>query len=127
STPIIRRRARRALRMFTLNQLSRKTMRILLLLWAFAASLGFVAPTLADEAANSRGTVTYRPDITFTLRTSIADGKLVYVGDAGAIQGKINRDLQVPENAVVQINVINGDGAIHDIAVPEFSAKSDQF
>src|SRR5690606_35388298 len=37
----------------------------------------------------------------------------------------VNPDLQVPENAVVQINLINGDGAIHDIAVPEFSAKSD--
>ena len=101
-------------------------MRIFLIFWAFAASLGFMTPSIATEA-HGHGTVTYRPDITFTLRTSIADGKLVYIGDAGAIEGKINPDLQVPENAVVQINVINGDGAIHDIAVPEFGAKSDQF
>ena len=103
-------------------------MRILLILWALIASLGLVAPTLAAEAANTgHGTVTYRPDVTFTLRTAIADGKLVFKGDAGAIEGKVNPDLHVPENAVVQINVINGDGAIHDIAVPEFGAKSDHF
>ncbi|PLC48246.1 nitrite reductase, copper-containing [Pollutimonas subterranea] len=34
--------------------------------------------------------------------------------------------MKVPENAVVQINVINDDGAIHDIAVPAFGAQSDQ-
>src|SRR5690554_1246912 len=99
-------------------------MRILMLLGAFVASLGFIAPVWANDGDTS---VTYRPDITFTLRTSIAAGKLVYIGDAGAIDGVINPDLHVPENSVVQINVINGDGAIHDIAVPEFGAKSDQF
>lgn len=101
-------------------------MRILLMLCAFVASLGFVAPSFAAHDGDApHGTVTYTPDITFTLRTNIADGKLVFVGDAGAISGQVNPDLQVPENAVVQINVINGDGAIHDIAVPQFGAKSD--
>lgn len=101
-------------------------MRALLIFWAFIAALGFVSPTYAKHASTSEG-VTYRPDVTFTLRTSIADGRLVYIGDAGAIEGKVNPDLHVPEDAVVQINVINGDGAIHDIAVPEFGAKSDEF
>lgn len=90
------------------------------------ASLGLVAPSFAaHDGHGSSSTVTYTPDITFTLRTSIADGKLVFVGETGAIAGMVNPDLQVPENAVVQINVINGDGAIHDIAVPEFGAASD--
>ena len=102
-------------------------MRILLMLCAFLASMGLVAPSFAAHDGNApHGTVTYTPDITFTLRTSIADGKLVFVGDAGAIKDKVNPDLQVAENAVVQINVINGDGAIHDLAVPQFGAKSDQ-
>ncbi len=102
-------------------------MRVLLLLWTFVVSLGFVAPAFANNADTSPGNVTYRPDVTFTLRTSIADGKLVYIGDTGVIKDQINPDLHVPENSVVQINVINGDGAIHDIAVPEFGVKSDQF
>lgn len=99
-----------------------KIFRTLCMLMASATIAG--QAFAATEPAGP-GTVTYTPDITFTLRTNIADGKLVYVGDAGTISGKINPDLQVPENAVVQINVINGDGAIHDIAVPEFGAKSD--
>lgn len=99
-------------------------MRILLLCFAFVWSLAAV-PSFAADAAPARGAVTYTPDITFTLRTNIADGKLVFVGDAGAIAGKVNPDLQVPANAVVQINVVNGDGAIHDISVPDFGAKSD--
>lgn len=102
-------------------------MRLLLLLWTFFASLGFVAPALAQDSNPPPEAVTYRPDVTFTLRTAIADGRLVYVGHTGAIEGEVNPDLVVPENAVVQINVINGDGAIHDIAVPEFDVKSDEF
>src|SRR5690606_35537595 len=92
----------------------------------FMVSLGLSAPSFAAHDGDAaHGSVTYTPDITFTLRTSIADGKLVFVGDAGAINGQVNPDLKVPENAVVQINVINGDGAIHDITVPQFGAKSD--
>ncbi|MCW8193661.1 nitrite reductase, copper-containing [Proteobacteria bacterium 005FR1] len=70
--------------------------------------------------------VSYRPDVTFTLRTDIAGGRLVYVSEAGDTEGQVNPDLEVPENAVVQINVINGDGAVHDIALPAFGVQSDQ-
>jgi nitrite reductase (NO-forming) len=76
-------------------------------------------------ARNGRSLVTYRPDVTFTLRTDIAEGELVFIGETGAIAGKINPDLKVPTGAVVQINLVNGDGAIHDVAIPEFGAKSD--
>lgn len=70
--------------------------------------------------------VKYRPDVTFTLRTDIADGKLVFVGEAGAIKGKVNPQLAVAEGAIVQINLVNGDGATHDISVPDFKASSNQ-
>ena len=32
----------------------------------------------------------------------------------------------MPEGAVVQINLVNGDGATHDLSVPEFNVKSNQ-
>ncbi|MFT0533477.1 copper-containing nitrite reductase [Castellaniella hirudinis] len=91
-----------------------------------AAGLAF-GPAWADHGAAGHGSqdVSYKPDVTFTLRTAIADGKLVFVGDRGDIQGKVNPDLKVPEGAVVQINLVNGDGATHDIAVPDFKAQSD--
>ncbi len=93
-----------------------------------AVGLGLAGPAFAahGDAPDGSQAVTYTPDVTFTLRTAIAQGKLVFVGDRGLIEGVVNPDLKVPEGAVVQINLINGDGATHDIAVPVFHANSDQ-
>ncbi|HZH56335.1 copper-containing nitrite reductase [Yanghanlia caeni] len=82
-------------------------------------------PVQVAAASASPQDVTYQADVVISLRTSISDGKLVFVGTSGAITDKVNPDLHVPENAVVQINLVNDDGAIHDIAVPEFNVKSD--
>lgn len=102
-----------------------RTLRAWLTLLAAACFLGGAAPALAQVTDRASG-VTYSPDVTFTLRTAISDGKLVYIGETGDIADQVNPDLHVPEGAVVQINMINGDGALHDIAVPEFGAKSDE-
>ncbi|SEO99510.1 copper-containing nitrite reductase [Nitrosovibrio sp. Nv6] len=99
-------------------------MRKLVFLFGTTCALALAQLSFAANH-NHLGSVTYMPDATFTLRTDIADGKLVFVGETDAIAGKVNPDLKVPEGAVVQINLINGDGAIHDIAIPEFVAKSD--
>ena len=39
---------------------------------------------------------------------------------------RVNPDIKVPEGAVVQINLVNGDGAVHDIVVPEFDTSSSE-
>jgi nitrite reductase (NO-forming) len=88
-------------------------------------SLASWSTAFAAEPHHDSG-VKYRPDVTFTLRTDIADGKLVFVGDAGAIKGQVNPQLAVAEGAIVQINLVNGDGATHDISVPDFGATSNQ-
>lgn len=85
-----------------------------------------VLPNALWAQTKSSSDVSYRPDVTITLRTDIADGKLVYVSESGLTRGQVNPDLRVPEGAVVQINLINGDGAVHDIAVPEFEATSSE-
>jgi nitrite reductase (NO-forming) len=99
-------------------------MKTLIFLLVAICALSFGQLSIATDHNRDSDAVTYRPDITFTLRTDIAEGKLVFVGETDAIAGKINPDLSVPEGAVVQINLINGDGAIHDIAIPEFGAGS---
>ena len=98
-------------------------MRTFLLFTTVCAMFGYLSPVTAEQGGDKG--VTYRPHVTFTLRTDIGEGKLVFIGEAGAIAGKINPDLEVSPGAVVQINLINGDGATHDIAVPELGAKSD--
>jgi nitrite reductase (NO-forming) len=68
----------------------------------------------------------YTPDVTFTLRTAIADGRLAFMGEGGAIDGVVNPTLEVQLDQVVQVTLVNGDGAVHDVAVPQFGAQSEQ-
>jgi nitrite reductase (NO-forming) len=97
-------------------------MKNLVLLFALAGAVGFVPQAVAARSAD----VTPVADVTFTLRTEISNGQLVFVGNGGAIKDQVNPDLRVPEGSVVAITVVNGDGAMHDVAVPEFNAQSDQ-
>ena len=77
----------------------------------------------APQAAPSAG-VTYVPDTSYTLRSGIAEGRMVYIGVGGAIDGKVNPILTASEGQVVQLTLINGEGAEHDIVFPDQNAKS---
>jgi nitrite reductase (NO-forming) len=77
-------------------------------------------------SGNDAGQVTYTPDVAFTLRTGAAEGKLVFTGASGAINGVVNPPLRVKVGDVVQVTLINGDGVLHDIAFPDFNVVSDQ-
>ncbi len=77
-------------------------------------------------APSQQGAASYTPDVSFTLETAIADGRLAFVGVGGTIEGVVNPTLQVALGQVVQVTLINGDGALHDVAFPEFSAKSEE-
>ncbi|MDH5822251.1 copper-containing nitrite reductase [Luteimonas sp. RD2P54] len=99
-------------------------MKDLILLFALATAAGFTPQALA--ARDAAADVTPVADVTFSMRTEISNGQLVFVGNAGAIKDVVNPELKVPEGAVVAITVTNGDGAMHDIAVPDFGVQSDQ-
>jgi nitrite reductase (NO-forming) len=64
------------------------------------------------------------PQAVFTLRTGIAEGKMVYIGKGGDIDGKVNPTLAVHEGDLVQITLVNGEGAEHDIVLPDLHASS---
>ncbi len=66
------------------------------------------------------------PDVSFTLRTNVGEKGLSFVGVGGNIDGVLNPKLQVAEGAVVQITLINGDGAMHDVVFPDFQAATEQ-
>jgi nitrite reductase (NO-forming) len=59
------------------------------------------------------------------LRIDVAEGKLVFIGVGGGIDGVVNPELHVAPNSVVQITLVNGDGAQHDWAIPDLGAKTD--
>lgn len=66
------------------------------------------------------------PDTVFSLRTGISGSRLVIIGDGGAIDGEINADLTVNSGDLVEVTLVNGDGAEHDFVIDEFDARTDR-
>ena len=64
-------------------------------------------------------------DAEFTLKTIAESGKLLYIGVGGDIDGIINPDLIVHPGTVVHITLVNGDGMVHDLFIPDLDAKSE--
>ncbi len=63
-------------------------------------------------------------DIEFTLRTDRQNGDLVFVGVGDAIDGEVNPTLVVAAGERVRLNLINGDGMQHNIAIRELNLAS---
>ena len=90
----------------------------------FLLAAGLSASRAAEPASHHMQGVHGRADVTFTLVTGIANGKMAFIGRGGGIDGKVNPTLSVHEGEQVQVNLINGEGAEHDIAIPDFHANS---
>jgi nitrite reductase (NO-forming) len=89
-----------------------------------AAPAASAAATPPAQPAPARPPVAYLSDAKYTLRSGIAEGKMVFLGVGGAIDGKANPILTAVEGQVVQITLINGEGTEHDIVFPDQDAKS---
>ena len=81
-------------------------------------------PTSQPDAPADQRSVTYIPDIRYTLRSGIAEGRMVYLGVGGTIDGQVNPLLSAAQGQVVQITLLNGEGAEHDIVFPDQDARS---
>ena len=63
----------------------------------------------------------------FTVRSGIAEGRMVFLGVGGDISGKVDPQLfQCTKAELVQINLINGEGAEHDVVVDQYGSRSDR-
>ena len=84
-----------------------------------------ILTVLAELAHAEKATTGHMmPNASFTLSTGVAEGKMVFIGRGGAIDGKVNPTLAVHEGDLVQITLINGEGAEHDIVLPDLHATS---
>jgi nitrite reductase (NO-forming) len=82
------------------------------------------AAPAAPAAAAPQTNAAYLTDAKYTLRTGIAEGKMVFLGVGGTIDGKANPILTAAEGQIVQLTLINGEGTEHDIVFPDQDAKS---
>ncbi|HLW73685.1 MAG TPA: nitrite reductase, copper-containing, partial [Gammaproteobacteria bacterium] len=80
--------------------------------------LGFAQVAAADDNL-PKPPVSYRPDVRITLKTNIGPKGMTFQGVGDSIDGLDDPTLQVPLGAVVQITLIDGDGAEHNLAVPD--------
>ncbi|WP_157188177.1 copper-containing nitrite reductase [Nitratireductor pacificus] len=84
------------------------------------------APAAEPAPATTGGAAaqSYHSATIFTLKTGIAEGRMVYIGVGGDINGQVNPTLMVHEGELVQINLINGEGAEHDVVIDQYAARS---
>src|SRR5581483_6277546 len=82
------------------------------------------APAASAPQSAPAPSIGYVPDARYTLRSGIAEGRMVYIGAGGAIGGKVNPVLTAAEGQVVQLTLINGEGAEHHIDFPDQNTKS---
>jgi nitrite reductase (NO-forming) len=91
-----------------------------------AAGAKAAAPSTSTAALQAKppSNAAYLTDAKYTLRSGIAEGKMVYLGVGGSIDGKANPVLTAAEGQIVQLTLINGEGTEHDIVFPDQDAKS---
>lgn len=66
------------------------------------------------------------PSARFTLQTAMNENRMMFIGVGGDIEGIINPDLTVQPGEIVELRLINGDGALHDWAVPNLDVSTEQ-
>jgi len=75
-------------------------------------------------ATGQSSAVSYIPDVRYTVRSGISEGRIVYIGVGGTVEGQVNPILSAVEGQVVQVTLLNGEGAEHDIVFPDLNAAS---
>jgi nitrite reductase (NO-forming) len=81
------------------------------------------APAPTAPAA-PQGTISDMPDVNYTLRTGIAEGRMVFIGVGGKIDEQVDPVLTAAEGQTVQVTLINGEGAQHDVVFPDQRTQS---
>ncbi len=76
------------------------------------------ATGLGDSVALTSETISYM------LTTGLQDGKMVFIGVGGEIDGLTNPTLTANVGDVIEIMLSSGEGAEHDISFPDFDATS---
>jgi nitrite reductase (NO-forming) len=91
---------------------------------AGAPTAATAVPSAVAPQAKPGSNAAYLTDPKYTLRTGIAEGKMVFLGVGGSIDGKANPVLTAAEGQIVQLTLINGEGTEHDIVFPDQDTKS---
>lgn len=65
--------------------------------------------------------------VEYTLESGLMEGKMVFIGKGGEIDGQMNPDLKVNLGDTVKIILSSGEGAMHNFYIDELNVKSADF
>ncbi|MEJ5240521.1 MAG: copper-containing nitrite reductase [Anaerolineales bacterium] len=102
-----------------MKSLSKLFLAILLVALVLSGCAGDKQSAPKSEPASQGNAVEY------SLTTGFKDGKMVFIGVGGEIDGVVNPTLSARVGNTVKITLTSGDGVEHDIAFPDFNAKSE--
>jgi len=63
-------------------------------------------------------------DAEYTLKSALVEGKMVFVGVGGEIDGTVNPELTANTGDMLRVVMINGDGVPHDLAIPDLKIQT---
>ena len=113
-------KTKRKVKTMSANRFSTTPLALALLVSFFAApaAMAQTAPAAPKQAA-----VKPSPLQRITLSTGIKDGKMVFLDE----KGQANPTLKAKVGDTIEITISSGEGAQHDIVIPELDVKSAQF
>ena len=88
-----------------------------------AVPMQAIAPS-ASSTLQPVQAVAATPAVRFKLKTGMSDGKMVFIGVGAGLDEKINPDLAINSGDVVEITLVNGDGVLHDITIPDLGVAA---
>jgi len=74
-----------------------------------------VGNAIAAQSAETKDVQATGVTVEYTLESALADGKMVFLGKGGDIDGQANPDLRANAGDTVKVTLISGDGAAHNI------------
>lgn len=83
------------------------------------------AETHVEHTADTAATESETAAVDIHLSTGFIEGKFVFVGVGGDIDGIINPELRVPTGTIVTLTLENGDAMEHDIVFGDLGVASD--
>jgi nitrite reductase (NO-forming) len=101
----------------------KKLYKSLILLLAFSVLIAACGGSPKSETQS--GIPTTGKVVEYTLETNMIDGQMAFTGIDGGIDGVKNPTLSANVGDTVKVTLISGDGVEHDVAFPDFGAKSD--
>ncbi len=63
--------------------------------------------------------------VEYTLETGLEDGKMIFTGKGGDIDGQVNPDLKANVGETVKVTLVSGEGAQHNIFFDGANAQSE--